>query len=110
PLVIIQVRERQPDIALALVRSVVHRDKQPRATRGLPRKGHEAIPGPVAVPGGNTFEQVPLAVLHDWLTQHGEQPIVKPFQLGVTWFVRSSAKMRGNAYPAPLELTLVEET
>ena len=33
PLVIIQVRERQPDIALALVRSVVHRDKQPRGAK-----------------------------------------------------------------------------
>src|SRR5262249_25943355 len=55
-------------------------------------------------------EQLPLAVAHDRLTQYGEQPIVKLFQLLVSGFVWASAQMRGNAFLTPLELTLVEET
>ena len=67
----------QPDVTLALVGPIVHRHQQPIPTRALPGKGQEAIPGPVAFPGGSTFEQLPLAIAHDRLAENGKQPVVK---------------------------------
>ena len=57
PLAVAEVRERQPDIALALIGGIVHRHQQSVCTGTVPGKGQEAIPGPVAVPGGDAFEQ-----------------------------------------------------
>ena len=68
---------RQPDVTLALVGPIVHCHQQPIPTRALPNKGQEAIPGPVAFPGGSTFEQLPLAMAHDRLPENGKQPVVK---------------------------------
>ena len=69
-----EVRERQPDVALALVGGIVHGHQQPFAAGALPGERHEAIPRPVAVPGGDAFEQLPPAVAHRRLAQHGQQP------------------------------------
>jgi hypothetical protein len=72
------------------MRRVVHRHQQPLASRALPGKGQKAISGPVAFPGRRAVEQLPLAVAHDRLTQHGQQPVVKLFQPLVDGFVRTS--------------------
>jgi hypothetical protein len=52
---------------------------------------------------------LPLAVAHEWLTQHGQQPVVKFCQPLVNGFVRAAAEMRRDALLSPLELTLVKE-
>src|SRR4030095_3258962 len=109
PLAVAKVCERQPDITLAPVGGIVHRHQQSVCPWVVPGKGQEAIPGPVAVPGGYTFEQLPLAVAHHWMAEYGQQPVVKLFQMLVDGFVRASDKMGGDALLAPLELSLVQE-
>src|SRR4029434_11144796 len=109
PLAVAKLCERQPDITLALVGGIVHRHQQSVCPWVVPGKGQEAIPGPVTVPGGYTFEQLPLAVAHHWMAEHGEQPVVKLFQMLVDGFVRASDQMGRDAFLAPLELSLVEE-
>ena len=109
PLAVAEVRERQPDIALALVGGIVHRHQQSVCTGTVPGKGQEAIPGPVAVPGGDAFEQLPLAVAHHWMAEYGQQSVVKLFQMLVDGFVRASDQMGRDAFLAPLELSLVQE-
>ena len=105
-----KVCKRQPHVTLALVGCIVHRHQQPLASGALPRKDQKAIPGPVAVPGRCALEQLPVAVAHDRLTQHGKQPVVKLFQPLVDRFLRTSNQMGRDACPAPLELSLVKET
>ena len=80
PAAVAKVWKRQPHVALALVGRIVHRHQQPLATGTLPGKSHEAIPGPVAVPGGCAVEQLPVAVAHGRLAQHGQQPVVELLQ------------------------------
>src|SRR5262249_5525838 len=67
PLAITEVRERQLDITLALVGGIVHRHQQSVCTGAVPGKGQEAVPGPVAIPGRDAFEQLPLAVAYHWM-------------------------------------------
>ena len=110
PAAVAKVRKRQPHVTLALVGGIVHRHQQPLATGALPGKGQKAIAGPVAVPGGRAFEQLPLAVAHGRLTQHGQQPVVELFQPLVDRFLRTSNQMGRDAFLAPLELSLVKET
>ena len=43
PLTATEIRERQPDVTLALVGCIVHRHQQPLAVRALPGEGQEAI-------------------------------------------------------------------
>src|SRR5262249_1733753 len=84
PVTVPEFRERQPNVALALVGSVVHGHKKPlplaptplpRRERGLPPalpgKSANAVAGPVALPGGDAFEQLPLAVAHWRSAEHG---------------------------------------
>jgi hypothetical protein len=91
PLAASKVRDGQPDVALALVRSVVHGGQQPLITWAIPGKGYEAIAGPIAFPSGDAFQQLPLAITHSRLAQHGQQPIVEPLQLRIGRFERASA-------------------
>ena len=49
PLAVTQVRERETDMALALVVRIVHRDQQPLSILPLPSKGDKAVVGPVAL-------------------------------------------------------------
>ena len=64
PLAGAEVCERQSDVALALVGRIVHHHQQPCGSRAVPGKGQKTIPGPVAVPGGDAVEQLPLALAH----------------------------------------------
>ena len=90
-----QVREGEPEVTLALVGSIIHRDQQPLRTftRVLPGEGHEAVGGPVAFPCGLAGEQLPQAIAHDRLAEHGEQPVVKRLQLRVDGFVRTATEV-----------------
>src|SRR5262245_32295291 len=109
PLAVAKVCERQPDITLALVWGIVHRHQQSVCPWVVPGKSQEAIPGPVAVPGGYAFEQLPMAVAHYRMAEYGQQPVVKLFQMLVDGFVRASDQMGRDAFLSPLELPLVEE-
>src|SRR6185369_8528298 len=73
----LQILERQPQAALTLMGSVVHRDEQRLATRPMPGEAHEAIVRQVSVPGGGTFDELPLAVADYRLTYHRQQAIIK---------------------------------
>src|SRR5262245_55171315 len=46
PLAVAEIRERQPDVTLALVGRIVYRHQQRRGTGTVPGKGQETIPGP----------------------------------------------------------------
>lgn len=67
----IEIRERQPNVTLTLIGSEVHGHEQ-AAAGSLPGEGQETVPGPVPVPGWCAFEQLPLALAHDWLPERGE--------------------------------------
>src|SRR5262249_39545944 len=77
PLAASQTRERQPNVALALVRGVVHGREQPLLPGPLPGEDQEAIARPVAIPGGGAFEQLPTALAHQRLAEYGKQPLVE---------------------------------
>ena len=53
--------------------------QQPLFTGALPGKGQKAISDPVALPGRDAFERLPLAVAHDWMAEHSQQPVVELF-------------------------------
>src|SRR5437016_162164 len=97
-------------MALALVRRIVHRHQQPLVTSALPGKNQETIPGPVAIPSGNAFEQLPLAVAHSRMAQHRKQPIVKLFKFLIDRLVRPSNQMGRDPFCSPFELSLMKET
>src|SRR5262245_3578733 len=100
-------REAQP--ALALVRGIVRRNHEALIAEAFPGKRHETIRGPVAVPGGRTFQQCPAAVTHDRLSNYGQKQIVKMNQVRVDWFLGGATKVRRNSVSFPLELSLMEE-
>src|SRR4030095_3606334 len=58
---------------------------------------------------GPAREQLPLTVAHDWLAQHGQQPIVELVQPLIDRFLRTANQMGRDAFLAPLELSLVKE-
>ena len=51
----------QTDIALSLVRRVVHHYQHLAFSRVCPGIGHESIPGPITLPGWQAFQQLPAA-------------------------------------------------
>src|SRR5262245_62939438 len=102
-----QVCKRQPDVALALIGSIIHRHQQPFLTRTLPDKSQEAIPSPVAIPGWNAFEQLPATVAHGWQSQYRYQAVIELLDLFVQWLEWRPHQMRRDALLSPLELTLV---
>ena len=110
PAAVAEVCKRQPHVTLALVGCIVHRHQQPLASGAAPRKTHEAVVASVAVPGRCAVEQLPLAIAHGRLTQHGKQPFVELLQPLVDRFLRTSHQMGRDPCPAPLELSLVKET
>ena len=73
-------------MALALVRRIVHRHQQPLVISVLPGKNQETIPGPIASPSGNAFEQLPVAATHDFVAQHAKQLVVKRDVAGLVRF------------------------
>src|SRR4029453_12584280 len=109
PLTTIEIREREPDEALALIGSVVHGHQQPLIPWTLPGIGQEAVRGPVTLPGRQALEQLPLALADDRLSQHGEQEIIEARQLRLGSLDRASNQMRRGSLPSSFELSLVEE-
>ncbi len=89
PLRAAEIIERQAEVALALVRGVIHDRQQAVSFAVFPGKRDEAVPGPIAVPSRHAFQQSPAAVAHDGLTQHCQQPLVERMQLRVASFLRA---------------------
>src|SRR5215471_11818284 len=88
-----EIRKRQPDVALALVGSIVHYNQEWLFTAAFPGKGQKTIPSPVAIPRGSTFEQLPLAFAHGWRAQHSKQPVVELLKPLIDRFFRCSNQM-----------------
>jgi hypothetical protein len=110
PLIVTEVGEGKPNVTLALVGNIVHCHEQTVAMVVLPDEGQETVPGPVVLPGGHAFEQLPLSVANGRMMQHSEQPGVELFQLPVYGFDRGPAEMGGYLFLSPFELSLMEET
>src|SRR5688500_15728647 len=77
PLAVFEICKRKPDVALALVSGVTYRPQQPIFAASLPTRRDETIGGPVAVPGGDTFEQTPVAIPQRRRAQRREQTLVE---------------------------------
>ena len=75
----------------------------------LPGKGQETIPGPVPVPSGKAFEQLPLPVTHNRLPQYAEAPVIELRNPLVYGFVRSANQMGRDALGFAFELSLVKK-
>src|SRR5215468_8948857 len=104
-----EIRKRQPDVALALVGSIVHYNQEWLFTAAFPGKGQKTIPSPVAIPRGSTFEQLPLAFAHGWRAQHSKQPVVELLKPLIDRFFRCSNQMGRDALLSPFELPLVKK-
>jgi hypothetical protein len=102
-----KVRNGVTDKALAWVVSVITCYDQMLST--LRGKIQEAILGPVVIPHGDAFEQLPRTVTHRLLPQHVQQPLVRLPKRLVDRFSRAATKMGGNALLALLELSLMKE-
>src|SRR6516225_2479096 len=115
PLAPREVREWEPGVALTLIGRIVYCNEQTIALLtsgahvGLPCEGDDAIAGPVAIPRRTAFHQLPLAVADDRLAQHFQQLIIELSEFWIGRLVRTAAEMRGNAFLAALELSLVKE-
>ena len=96
-------------MALALVGGIIHYHEQSLGIGALPGKSHEAIPCPVAVPGRNAFEQLPVAVANNRIAQHRKQPIVELLKLLIDRLLWPANQMRRDAFLSPFELSLVKE-
>src|SRR5262245_50023702 len=104
-----EIRERKPDVALALVGSIVHCREQSVLTGPLPGDRQKAIRRPVASPGGDAFEQLPTAFAEKRLAEYGEQPVVELRPIRIDRFVRAPAQVRRDSFLSSLELTVVKE-
>src|SRR5579863_4434001 len=65
------IRKRQADMTLAVVGGIVYNDHERISPWVLPGERHEAVVGPVAVPGRCAFEKLPIAVAHGRLLENG---------------------------------------
>src|SRR6516162_6734040 len=72
PLAASKIGKRQSDIALALIGSVIHRNQPTLIVWTQPPEGNKTIPGPVAFPGGNAFQRLPMTIAKPGLAQHFE--------------------------------------
>jgi hypothetical protein len=104
-----QVREGEPDVALALVGCIVDCDDKALADGALPAEDQKAIVRPVSVPSGRAFEKLPFAVAEGGLPQNGEKPVIERTKILVGWFVGASTEVRRDACVFPLELPLMKE-
>src|SRR5262249_12854425 len=109
PLPAIEIRERQPHVALALVGGIVDGHQQALAARTLPGEGHETVPRPVSLPRWQTLEQLPLTLAGNRLAQHAKKAIVKLLHLLVHGFSRTATQMRRDPLSSSIELSPMEK-
>src|SRR6267142_1550021 len=75
----------------------------------MPGEGHDTVRGPVSLPGRSAFEQLPVALANDRVSQHRQQSLVELLQIRVGGLGRTTTQVRRNPCPASLELSLMEE-
>src|SRR6267143_6447697 len=108
--VALEVRERQTDIALALVAGIVDGHEETLAVLPLPAPGDEAVGGPVAVPGGGARDLAPLSIPDACSSPHRQEAVVELLQGPVDGLARSANQVRRDTLAPSLELPLVEES
>src|SRR5438445_4390293 len=87
-------RERQTDVALALVAGIVDGHDETLAVLPLPAPGEEAVVGPVAVPGGGARDLAPLSIPDACSSQHRQEAVVELLQGPVDGLARSANQVR----------------
>src|SRR5262249_52885116 len=76
-----EILERQPHVALALVRGIVHRYQEAILASDMPGESQETVRGPVLLPGGNAFKQLPLSLTKSRDVEEPKDPTVELGQL-----------------------------
>ena len=105
-----KVRERQPNMTLALIGRVIHGDHEQFSLRALPGEDQEAIVRPISFPSGRAFQQLPLPVANGRKAQHRQQVLVKLLQLIISGLLRTADEMRRDSFLSALEMALVKKT
>src|SRR5215813_14598847 len=104
-----KVREGKQRVALALVTRVVDDDQQSPAVAAFPRPGEEGVVGPVAIPGLRRVDEAPCAFAEDGAAQDFQEPLIERTQPFVRRLPGPAYEVWGDAFPAALELALVEK-
>ncbi len=104
------IRERQPNMTLALIGGVVYRDHNRLSSDPLPGEHEEAVVSPVTVPGRSTCKQLPLAIANGRLAQHEKKTVIKLLHRLIDRFNRATYEMGRDSLLTTLELPLVDET
>src|SRR6185295_12867176 len=77
--------------------------------RAAPVKRDEGIVSPIAAPGLRRFEQPPVSVTKDGVSQNFQQPLIEAGRASIDTLDRPAAEVRGQPQATALELTLMEE-
>ena len=112
PSLVPRIGKGNSDIALTLIGGVIHDNEQPfvvYSLHSLPEAREETIRGPVSIPGGFAFEQLPLAVAYHCTAKHGKQPVVELLKVLIDGLVRPSDQMGRDTFPSAFELPLMKE-
>ncbi len=91
PMTAAEVRERKPDITLALVGRIINIYQQAFPTGSFPGTRQEAVAGPVSVPRGPAFEELPKALSQGRFAQGGQEAGVELSQSSIYRFLGGPA-------------------